>query len=359
MPKSYESFFSEVRSAITTHEIDLRHSSYDILEEEGPFRLRHYSPLAEEKYRTPMLICYAFINRPYVLDMRPEISVVQKYLKAGFDVYMIDWGRPTVADQYLDLDDYVGFLDKSVEQIEGRKGVEQVSLHGYCLGGTISVVYTALRHRNIKNLIVQAAPINFHTNNIIALWARKLNPDKIVATYHMGTGELLNLGFLLIDPIQLIAGKYTGLLNLIESRKGISEFLQMDHWIFDSPNIPGETFRQFIKQWYHENLVIKGEFVALGEEVNLRDIEVPVLVLAAKFDHIVPPESQKAILELVSSKDKEVYEIDKGHIGMTTSRDSHKEFWPKAIKWIQQRSQPRHSNNDGQADLIPQDLSKP
>ncbi|MFC1994713.1 hypothetical protein ACFLVD_01050, partial [Chloroflexota bacterium] len=98
---------------------------------------------------------------------------------------------------------------------------------------------------------------------------------------------------------------------------------------------------------------------ALGERVDLRNIEVPVLVLAAKSDHIVPPESQKAILDLVSSKDKDVYETEKGHIGITTSRDSHKQFWPKVIKWIQQRSEPMHSNNGGQADLISHDISKP
>ncbi len=341
MPRTYDEISSDVLSRVTTLNVDVSPSKYDVVNEEGIFSLRHYHPLAEEKYRTPILIVYAFINRPYVLDMQPEISVVQKYLKAGFDVYMIDWGYPTAADRFLDLDDYVDFIDRSLEEVKQRKGVDQVNLHGYCLGGTLSVVYTALRQRNIRNLILQAAPIDFHTNNTVALWARALDPDKIVDIYHVMPGGFLNVGFLLLDPINLIIGKYESFLDMISS-EGMSSFLRMDQWIFDSPAIPGEAFRQYIKQWYHENLVIKGEFEALGEKVDLSVIEVPVLVLAAKFDHIVPLESQKAILDLVSSKDKDVYEIEKGHIGITTSRDSHKEFWPKVIKWIQQRSEPRH-----------------
>jgi polyhydroxyalkanoate synthase len=345
IPRTYDEISSDLLSKIATLNVDVAPSKYNVIDEEGIFKLRHYHTLAEEKYRTPILIVYAFINRPYVLDMQIEISVVQKYLKAGFDVYMIDWGYPTAADRFLDLDDYVDFIDRSVEEVKQRKGVNQVNLHGYCLGGTLCAAYTALRQKNIKNLILQAAPIDFHTNNTVALWARALDPDKIVDVYHLMPGELLNTCFLLLDPINLIIGKYSGLLEMISS-EGISGFLRMDQWIFDSPNVPGEAFRQYIKQWYHDNLVIKGEFEALGERVRLEDIEIPVLVVAAKFDHIVPPESQKAILNLVSSQDKDVYEMEKGHIGITTSKESHKVFWPKVIRWIQQRSELRQGNNE-------------
>lgn len=345
MQRTYDEISSEVLSKIACVKVDVSPSKSDVLDEVGIFKLLHFHPMAQEKYRTPILIVYAFINRPYVLDMHEEISVVQKYLKVGFDVYMIDWGYPTAADRFLDLDDYVDYVDRCVEMIKDRKAVEQVNLHGYCIGGTLSSVYTSLRQQNIRNLILQAAPINFHTNNTVALWARALDPDKIVDSYHMMPGELLNQGFLLLDPINLVIGKYKGLLEMMESEQGVASFLRMDQWIFDSPAVPGETFRQYIKQWYHDNLLIKGEFKALGEKVDLKNIEVPVLVLAAKYDHIVPPESQNAILDAVSSIDKDVYEVGKGHIGITTSKDCHKEFWPKVIKWLQKRSERKYGHN--------------
>ncbi|MBI4287002.1 MAG: alpha/beta fold hydrolase [Chloroflexi bacterium] len=336
--KTYSATFTEVLAKIAKLNIDVWPSKHDIVDEEGIFRLLHYQPVAEERYRTPLLIVYAFINRPYVLDLHAEVSVVQKYLKAGFDVYMIDWGYPTSADQFITLGDYMDYVDRSVRRVKRIKGVDQVNLHGYCLGGTLSAAYTALRQANVKNLMLQAAPIDFHTNNLIAVWARSLDPDKVADAYHMAPGSLLNMGFLMVDPVNLVAGKYEGLLDLVDSSKQMASFLRMDRFIFDSPAIPGDTYREYIRQWYHENRLIRGEFQALGEKVDLSKITSPVLVLAAQFDHIVPPESQKAILRFVKSQDKDVFEMDKGHIGITTSRDSHREFWPRVVRWLEERS---------------------
>jgi polyhydroxyalkanoate synthase subunit PhaC len=218
--------------------------------------------------------------------------------------------------------------------------VKSVNIHGYCLGGTLSAVYTALKPENVKNLLLQAAPIDFNTDNALALWARNIEPTKLTAAFHQAPGEMLNLGFLLADPINLIIGKYSGFLDMIESETGMKNFLRMDNWIFDSPAMSEATYNQYINDWYHNNLIVKKQFRALGETVDLAKIECPVLVLAAKFDHIVPPSSQKAILDYVSSKDASVLEMAKGHIGITTSRESHREFWPKVLMWLEERSDP-------------------
>ncbi|HLC23283.1 MAG TPA: alpha/beta fold hydrolase [Dehalococcoidia bacterium] len=339
MVKQYGDTYAEVLQKVCDAQIDVWPSKFEVLDEEGIFRLLHYRPITEAKYRTPVLIVYAFINRPYVLDMRLEISVVNKYQQAGFDVYMVDWGYPTRADKYLDLDDYVDYLDKSVELIKRRNEVERVTIHGYCLGGTLSVVYSALRPDNVANLVLSATPIDFHTNNLLAVWARAMDPDKIADAFDMAPGEFLNVGFLMVDPINLIVGKYQGLLDTLESTEAIANFMCMDRWIFDSPAIPAATFRQYIREWYHENRLFKGEFKALGQTVDLSRIKASLLLLLATYDHIAPPEASKVILDKVSSTDKEVYQTDKGHIGITTSRASHKEFWPKVVKWVEQRSE--------------------
>ncbi|MBM3131483.1 MAG: alpha/beta fold hydrolase [Chloroflexi bacterium] len=318
---------------------DVWPSKFEVVDEDGVFKLLHYAPLTEQKYRTPILIVYAWINRPYVLDMETDISVVRKYLNAGFDVYMTDWGYPGRVDRHLTLDDYVNFLDSSIETTKMRNNVDNVTLHGYCLGGTLSSVYTTLFQDNVRNLLLQATPIDFNTNNTINLWSRKLDVDKLVDAFGVAPGQFLNIGFIMVNPINLIAGKYKGLLDMIGSKEETSSFLRMDRFIFDSPNIPGETYRQYITEWYKKNTLIKGEFKALGQTIDLGKIEVPLLVLAATYDHIAPPESQKAIMNLVSSQDKEVYEMNKGHIGITTSRSSHKTFWPKVIEWIKVRSE--------------------
>jgi polyhydroxyalkanoate synthase len=332
-------FFFDIMERISKIEPDVWPSSFEVLDEQGVFRLLLYHPMAERKYVTPILVVYAFINRPYVLDLSAGISVIRRYLETGFQVYMIDWGYPTRADQYLGVDDYVDYVERCIEHIKGREGVDKVNLHGYCLGGNLSVIYTALHQENVKNLMLQATPIDFHTDNTIAIWARALDADKIVDTYHMARGGFLNVGFLSVDPMNLMLAKYRGLLTEPEREEALVDFLRMDKWIFDSPAIPGELYRQYIKEWYQQNLLIKNQFKSHGKIVDLGKIEIPVLVLAAAYDHIAPPESQKAILGAISSKDKDAYEMKKGHIGITVSASSHKEFWPRVVEWLKQRSE--------------------
>lgn len=328
----------EVLERVSEVEADVWQSKYHVIDQEGPFKLLHYEPLTEQRYRTPILIVYAWINRPFVLDMEKDISVVRKYLNAGFDVYMTDWGYPERADRYLTLDDYFYFLGSNIDTIKRRANVPNLTLHGYCLGGTLSAAYTAISQEGVRNLILQATPIDFDTSNTINLWSKSLDVDKLVDAFGMAPGQFLNIGFIMVNPINLIIGKYKGLLDMLDSKEDTASFLRMDRFIFDSPHIPAETYRQYIREWYKENRLIKGTFEALGQKVDLRAIEVPVLVLAATYDHIAPPESQKSILDIVSSRDKDVYEIRKGHIGITTSRSSHKEFWPKVVEWIKERS---------------------
>ncbi|HIH77951.1 MAG TPA: hypothetical protein HA341_03370 [Halobacteria archaeon] len=186
--------------------------------------------------------------------------------------------------------------------------------------------------------MLQATPIDFDTDNTLAIWAKNLDVDRIVDTFRLAPGDFLNVGFLLVDPINLLVGKYHGMLEMLEEERFLENFLRMEKWIFDAPAIPGETYRQYIKEWYQQNLIIKNEFVCNGTKIDLSTINVPLLVIAATYDHIAPLESQKAILNLVSSTDKDVYEYAKGHIGITTSRASHKEYWPKVINWLEERS---------------------
>jgi polyhydroxyalkanoate synthase len=97
--KAFNEMYDEVLSRINTLDVKGAPSKYDVIDELDIFKLLHYQPLTEEKYKTPILIVSPFINRPYVLDMNNDISVIQKYLQAGFDVYMIDWGYPTPANR--------------------------------------------------------------------------------------------------------------------------------------------------------------------------------------------------------------------------------------------------------------------
>ena len=311
---------------------------YEIVMEDWLFRLVRFK--SRPKLKTPVIITYAFINRPYILDLHERVSVIRRMLQAGLDVWLVDWGYPKRADRYLLLSDYLDFIDKTTEIVRDECGVDAVTLHGYCLGATLSTIYAATHPEKIKNLVLQAPPINFNTSNTLALWAKTIDPEKIVRAMGNATGDLLNLSFLLVDPIRLIVGKYQALLDNIHNEKFVRDFLYMDYWIFDSPAIPGGVYVDYITRWYKNNEVFEERFEYRGKKVKLKNITMPVLVLVAEKDHITPPDAVREFFERIPSKDKKMLVSSKGHIGLTVSGSSLKELWPEAISWIVKRSGP-------------------
>src|SRR3990170_528959 len=314
-------------------------------------KLIHYIPVVEKPHPVPILIVYALVNRYYILDLQPDKSVIKKLLEEGFDVYVIDWGYPSGADRYLTLDDYVnGYLHNSVENIKEKCGLDKITLLGVCQGGTFSIMYSALHPENVQNLVTLVAPVNFDTDKgTLNLWAKSLDVDKIVDYYGIVPGDFLNSAFLLLDPFRLMIDKYVGMFERIEcdpddttcsirNEDYIKNFLRMEKWIFDSPDQAGETFRQFMKDCYQKNLLIKNEMKLNGKKINLKNITMPLLNVMAEFDHLVPTDASKPLTEVVSSSDKETFVFPTGHIGIFVGSKSQKEVCPKIAAWLKPRS---------------------
>lgn len=323
----------------------------EVIFSEDKMKLIHYIPNVEKPHPVPILIVYALVNRYYILDLQPDKSVIKKLLDEGFDVYVIDWGYPSGADRYLTLDDYVnGYINNAVDKIRERSGLDKITLLGVCQGGTFSVMYAAQHPEKVKNLVTLVAPVDFDTDKgILHIWAKSLDVDKIVDYYGIVPGDFLNAGFLLTDPFRLMIDKYVGLFDRIEcnpddtacslrNEETIKNFLRMEKWIFDSPDQAGETFRQFMKDCYQKNLLIKNEMKLNGKKINLKNITMPLLNVMAEFDHLVPTDASKPLTDAVSSSDKETLIFPTGHIGIFVGSKSQKEVCPKIAAWLKPRS---------------------
>ncbi len=323
----------------------------EVIFSEDKMKLIHYIPTVEKPYPVPILVVYALVNRYYILDLQPDKSVIKKLLDEGFDVYVIDWGYPSGVDRYLTIDDYVnGYLNNAVDKIRERSGLDNITLLGVCQGGTFSVMYAALHPEKVKNLVTLVAPVNFDTDKgILHIWAKSLDVDKIVDYYGIVPGDFLNAGFLLTDPFRLMIDKYVGLFERIENKPGdkegelrneetVKNFLRMEKWIFDSPDQAGETFRQFIKDCYQKNLLIKNKMKLNGKKINLKNITMPLLNVMAEFDHLVPTDAIKPLSDAVSSSDKETLVFPTGHIGIFVGSKSQKEVCPRIAEWLKPRS---------------------
>ena len=312
----------------------------DVVYTEDKMKLLHYRSLVDKKnvHPTPVLIVYALINRYIMLDLEPGRSFIQNLLNEGLDVYLIDWGYPTGTDRYLGLDDYINYyMDTALEWIRSETKTKQINLMGVCMGGTFSVIYTALHREKVKNLITLATPTEFDIDDAgLFLWAKGIDVDKAVEGLGNLPGDIANILYLLVTPVATV-NKYIQFLEGVENPKFVSTFLRMEKWIFDSPDMAGEVFREWIRDLLQQNLLIKNQLILDGQKVDLRKIKCPLLNVFGKNDYLAPPSSAKPLSKAVSSKDVTTIGVDTGHVGIFVGSTSYKTISPKIAKWIRER----------------------
>src|SRR5512147_537709 len=278
---------SEVLTEID--EIDVGTAPKELVYEEDKLQLYHYTQENKVTCDVPVLIVYALVNRQYMLDLQPDRSIVRNLLQHGMDLYIIDWGYPTKADMYLTLDDYIsGYLDNCVDVIRKRAAKEKINLMGICQGGTFCGIYSALYPEKVANLVTLVAPFDFSTNDgLLFSWSRHMNVDALVDAYRVIPGDFLNSGFLMLMPYTLNIRKYVDMLDVVEDKEKLLNFLRMEKWIFDSPGQTGECFRQFLKDCYQQNKLVTGGMKVGDAVVDLKKITMPLLNIYASGDHLV------------------------------------------------------------------------
>lgn len=323
-------------------EVQVATTPHDVVYEEDSLKLLRYRNEHSIDFAEPVLVCFALVNRPYILDLQPNRSVIRQLLKRGFDVYLIDWGVPTAADRTLRLHDYVcRFMKNVVNFVCSHSESSKLNLLGYCMGGTMSAMYTALYPEQIKNLILMAAPIDFSGDeSLLNLWTREENfdVDGLVDAFGNCPGSFLQSSFQVMQPVQNFVEKYIGFAEKLDDDAFLENYFAMERWATDNIPVAGETFREFVKHLYHQNQLVMGEFQLKERPVKLQNITCPLLTLVADQDHLVPPNSTLAIQHYVSSKFVHNMSIDAGHIGLAVSSKAHRQLWPDAAMWIADHS---------------------
>jgi polyhydroxyalkanoate synthase len=314
----------------------------EVVYEEDRLTLLHYPSQRPPQYSTPLLVVFALVNRPYILDILPNKSVIGHFVKAGFDTYMVDWGVPTHADRHNTLDTYInGYLPNVADFIAARTGSPEVSLLGYCMGGTMSSMFAALHPDRVKNLMLLAAGIDFSTREgLLNLWAdpRYFDVDAFIDAYGNCPAEFLQASFLLLKPVGNFLQKPLGLFDRLEDEDFVDEYMTMETWLNDNIPIPGEVYREFIKYLYQQNLLVKNQLPVGRRIVDLRQITCPVLNLLATRDDLVPPGQSKPFNDLVGSSDKKTIELPAGHIGLAVGSKAQRQLWPEVVRWLAERS---------------------
>jgi poly[(R)-3-hydroxyalkanoate] polymerase subunit PhaC len=313
-------------------------------------RLYRCTPVVDQPHPVPILITYALVGRFQMIDLEADRSLVRKLLAQGFDVYFIDWGMPGRAQRWLTIDDYVsGYLDRCVDLIRNRSRQDKVNLLGICQGGVFTACYAALFPQKVRNVAFTVTPIDFHGDmrdpqagaGYMNQWARALTAedvDDLVDAYGSAPGSMVGFAFLMMNPVSNLT-KYTiDLIDVVDDEAKLLNFLRMERWIADRPDHPGEVFRQWFKDLYQDNKLIRNELVLGGRTVDLRNITMPVLNIYATGDTIIPVSCSRGVGNHFGTEDYTEVAVPGGHIGTFVGGKAQKILAPTLGDWFKARS---------------------
>ncbi len=307
----------------------------------GSMRLLRFEPTVR-RHATPILFVYSLINRYYILDFLPGRSLIEFMRDQGFDVYAIDWGTPGAMEEHLTWDDALnGTIHTAVQQTLKVSGARDLSMYGYCMGGTMALAYAALHPEHLRSFVAQATPVDFHEGGIFTTWTSReyFDVDAMVDAHGNVPIDLMEAGFSMMAPIQRLT-KWLEVFRRIDDPDFVTTFLAMERWASDNVPFPGELYRQYIKDCYQDNNFCNGRMVVGGRNVDLAQITCPLLTLIADNDSIAPPPSSTILESKVGSTDKTTMRFPVGHIGLSTSSKGPKQIWPRVAAWLAEHSAP-------------------
>ncbi|MFE4239806.1 alpha/beta fold hydrolase [Peribacillus butanolivorans] len=312
--------WNEFSNAISGPELSEGHTPRHAIWKKNKATLWHY-PTVEKKYDVPVFIVYSLINRPTILDFAPGTSVIGGLVNSGYDVYLLDWGIAGYEDKDITLGDYVvDYIKKGVGRALRHAGADEVSVVGYCLGGTLTAMYAAISDEPIKNLVCAAVPIDYSVPAMPEKWAEGLkegafNIDRFIDVYGLIPPVYIEAMFRSItSPIYY--SPYVTLLTRANDKRFVEKWRRMNQWTKGHVPLTGEAFRQISNDLMKENKLVRGEFTIRGNKVDLGKIKSNLLVVISKNDNLIPQEQSLPLMDLVSSEDKTHQLVEAGHASL-------------------------------------------
>lgn len=341
---------AEALSRILDSEVDVGATPKTEVLRVDKMTLHHYDPLPGVEVATdPVIIVYGLVGRYTMADLQEDRSLVRNLLSRGVDLYVVDWGTPSRADQYLTIDDYTdGYLGDCIDHICKEANLDAITILGICEGGVFSTIYAALNPEKVKNLVLTITPIDFHgdqddtdpSHGLLNIWTRNLtNEDieRLLEAYGNLTGEIMAGVFNMMTPVRTMTKYNVSLLDATKDEKKLLNYLRMEKWLADRPHHPGAAAKQWLVDLYKENRLIKGTLEIAGRTVNLDDLTMPVLNVFALQDHIIPPPCAQALRDYVGTDDYIEIALPGGHVGVYVSGKSQGIVGDGVYKWLMDR----------------------
>jgi polyhydroxyalkanoate synthase subunit PhaC len=306
--------------------------------------LWYYSP-SEKKYRIPVFLVYSLVNQPVILDLGPGMSMIEAFVNDGFEVYLLDFGIPGYEDGDINVDNYiVDYIQKGVQKSLRHSGAEEVSIMGFCLGGTLAVMYASIANEPIKNLILSATPVDFSHSPILDQWSAAVRDDSVSFDDYLDAiktvpASAVRNAVRLVTPVYF--SPYLSLLSKADDPQYVEKWRRFNEWTNEHIPFTGAAVKQLTNDLGKHNKLIKGNLYINKKRASLKNIKSNLLVVAGEKDNLVPIAMIKPVMKVVSSKDKTLKLLKSGHTNFTNNGGL-----PEYItEWLPSRSAPIKNGN--------------
>lgn len=304
-----------------------------------------YAPAVPRRIRhqIPLLLVYAPIGRPTILDLYPGHSFIGYMREQGFDVFLLDWGCPSAQDS-PGLAEYVqDHLRSAIRAMQKVAGVEEFSLLAWSIGGVFGAIYAALfPGQGLRNLILVTSPLDFSARSEIPLVdmldERYFHLEAVLRQRIAVPGELIAWGAMIATPTDAILRPLVQLWAHLGDLSFLHHWQVQSAWAADLVPIPGSLLRDLVTELYRGDRLFRGQLKIRGRRVDLCDICANLLNVIAIDDHICPPCQSARLLEIVSSRDKHELRVPGTHVECMAGFHAPELTWPKICEWLQRRS---------------------
>ncbi len=271
----------------------------------------------------PVVIVPSLINRNYIMDLLPGHSLLEQLKASGLDVFIIDWGEPDAGMGQCGFDHYISiWVRRAIRQVKKITGCKKVQLAGQCIGGMMATLYAShpeLR-KDLSSLFLLTAPIDLADSGLLSNWTgtEGFDVEKLTAAYQgIVPAKFFHASFPLLDPRSQLS-KYRRLLENFDM-PGFKEVWEaLDIWGSDNVDFTKTAFTELIQTFYQENAFFKGNFTIMGTPVDFKDIDVPILSLVARDDHVFNEKAARAIHDCKAAKKGKLdyHVVPAGHVSL-------------------------------------------
>lgn len=339
---------------------------YDVIHDDGLVALRHYRPLSDasievdgqglpvtrQRQRVPLVIVPPLAVNMLIYDLFPQRSLVKYLLARGFDVYLIDWGTPTLRHAHYNLNTYVvELMPDLLARVRAHSGEQDLSLHGWSMGGILALCYCGLHDdRHIRNLVVLGAPVNSHASGALgkvyqfvsarAGWVREhtgfrihnLNPRLLYTP-----GWVNTIGFKLTNPVGSVMG-YWDLVRRLGDRDFVVEHATNAAFLDRMVAYTGGIVQDMMVRIWIDNEMADGRMPVGDREARLDRVQANLLAFAGKSDTMVTRDALVTLMDLVNSDDRSFHVIPGGHMGILSGSKAPGTAWQMTADWLAERS---------------------